>query len=172
LYMSGYGGDRPAEEVLDSAVLLDKPFTTEALLRKVRAVLDARAAREPQKSILVVDDEDQIRDLLRRILEDEGYRVFTAENGKEATRLLKTVQVELMMTDLAMPEQEGIETIAIVRKDHPDLRIVAMSGAFEHSMLNIAKHLGAHAILEKPVQVDEVASLVQSLLNEPAGSVK
>ena len=165
LYMSGYGGDNPAAEALDSAELLQKPFTTEALLRKVRSAIDAREApKRIRQSILVVDDEEEIRDLLRSILEEDGHQVLTAENGKQAIALLKTAPVKLMVTDLAMPEQEGMETIALARRDYPDLQIIAMSGAFERSILSVARHLGAHTVLEKPVQVDEVLKLVHNLL--------
>ena len=164
MYISGYGGDNPAAEVW-TGELLQKPFTTEALLRKVRAVIDARQApKRIRQSILVVDDEEEIRDLLRRILEEEGYQVLTAENGKQAIALLKTAPVKLMVTDLAMPEQEGMETIALARRDYPDLQIIAMSGAFERSILSVARHLGAHTVLEKPVQVDEVLKLVHDML--------
>ena len=157
LYMSGYdshavGGDE---------ALIQKPFSPESLSRKIREVL---SSRRPSPSILIADDDDQIRSLLRSILEDEGYRVFTAEHGKKAIAILKETPIDLMLTDLVMPEQEGMETIVQARRDYPGLKIVAVSGAFAGSILDAASHFGASAILEKPLQVDEVLKVVQDLL--------
>jgi two-component system cell cycle sensor histidine kinase/response regulator CckA len=160
LYMSGYGGEALAgNEARED--LLQKPFSPETLLRKIREVLGASRTRH---SILVVDDDNEIRNLLRSILEEDGYGVYTAENGKRAVAVLKESSVNLMMTDLAMPVQEGLETIAYVRKEYPALPVVAMSGTFRGTMLNTATHLGASAVLEKPVKVDEVLNLVHQLL--------
>ena len=160
LYMSGYGGD--AMPIIDAGEqLLQKPFTPEALLRKIREVLSPSPT---VKSILVVDDENEIRNLLRSILEDDGYKVYTAENGKRAVEILKQSPVNLMFTDLAMPVQEGLETITYLRKEYPSLPVVAMSGTFRGTMLNTAAHLGAAAILEKPVNIDEVLTLARQLV--------
>ena len=83
-------------------------------MRKIREVLGAPRTRQ---SILVVDDDNEIRNLLRSILEEDGYGVYTAENGKKAVAVLKESHVNLMLTDLAMPVQEGLETITYVRKN-------------------------------------------------------
>ena len=163
LYMSGYGGDALAGiQPENEAALLQKPFSPEALLRKIREVLGAPRTRQ---SILVVDDDNEIRNLLRSILEEDGYGVYTAENGKKAVAVLKESPVNLMLTDLAMPVQEGLETITYVRKQYPSLPVVAMSGTFRGAMLSTAAHLGANAILEKPVKIDEVLNLVHQLLH-------
>ncbi len=162
LYMSGYGGEALADTQLGKEeALLQKPFSPEALLKKIRDVL---GAPRTQHSILVVDDDNEIRNLLRSILEEEGYGVYTAENGRKAVAVLKDTPVNLMLTDLAMPVQEGLETIAYARKHYPALPVVAMSGTFRGTMLNTAAHLGASAVLEKPVKVDEVLNLVHQLL--------
>jgi len=160
LYMSGYGGDAlPRMETGEE--LLQKPFSPEVLMRKIGEVLSASRSGH---SILVVDDDNEIRNLLQSILEEEGYGVYTAENGKRAVAVLKESPVSLMMTDLAMPVQEGLETITYVRKQYPTLPVVAMSGTFRGTMLNTAAHLGASAVLEKPVKVDEVLKVVHQLL--------
>jgi PAS domain S-box-containing protein len=158
LFMSGDDNQEwPAE-----TPLLQKPFTPEALARKVRETLNEVRA---ERSILVADDDQEIRALLRSILEDEGYRVLTAENGKQAIAILKDTSIDLLVTDLVMPEQEGMETIAQARKRCPNLQILAVSGAFTGSLLDAASHFGAGAILEKPLQVDEVLRVIQTLLN-------
>jgi CheY-like chemotaxis protein len=161
LYISGYSGEALAGNEAGED-LLQKPFSPEVLLRKIRAVLGTARTRH---SILVVDDDNEIRNLLRSILEEDGYGVYTAENGKRAVAVLKESPVNLMLTDLAMPVQEGLETITYVRKEYPSLPVVAMSGTFRGTMLNTATHLGASAVLEKPVKVDEVLRLVQQLLS-------
>jgi PAS domain S-box-containing protein len=173
LYMSGYAADcltpGPPE---NRGMLLQKPFTPQALLGKVQEIL---ALARTQPAILVVDDDPEIRELLRSVLESNGYRVITAENGRQATELLsrltkdcapglKETDVALMVTDLVMPEQEGIETIAKVRREHPNLRIVAMSGLFGRDMLDAARCLGADAIFRKPVDVSRFPELVAKVL--------
>jgi hypothetical protein len=159
LFMSAADGDTPVGE----DALIQKPFKPEALSWKIREVLDARGAA---RSILIADDNDEIRGLLRSVFENEGYRVFTAENGKKAVAILKENPVDLLVTDLVMPEQEGIETIIQARKNYPNLRIIAISGLFAGVILNGASHLGADAIVEKPLQIDELLMVVHKLLGQ------
>lgn len=158
IYMSGSSDRAPSD-----GPLIQKPFKPGALASKIREVLDTRAAAH---SILIADDDSAIRALLRSMLENEGYRVFTAENGKKASAILREQTIDLMLTDLVMPEQEGVETIAKARKNYPNLKIVAISGAFAGSILDAASHFGASAILEKPFQIDEVLRIVRQLLGE------
>jgi two-component system, cell cycle sensor histidine kinase and response regulator CckA len=156
LFMSG--GDAPGGEAF-----IQKPFKPKALTQKIQDLLSASSA---PLSILVADDDSEIRALLRTVLEESGYRVFTAENGKKAVAILKDTPIHLLLTDLVMPEQEGMETIVQVRKRYPDLQIVAVSGAFAGPILDAASHFGANAILEKPLQIDEVLRVVQTLLGQ------
>jgi len=157
LYMSACDTGTP----VGGEAFLQKPFKPEALSRKIREVLDSHPALP---CILIADDNDEIRALLRSLFEIEGYRVFTAANGREAMELLKASPIHLLMTDLAMPEQEGIETIIEVRKDYPNLPIVAISGVFSGPVLAGANRLGADAILEKPLRIDQVLEVVHKLL--------
>ncbi|GIU80128.1 MAG: transcriptional regulator [Bryobacteraceae bacterium] len=114
--------------------------------------------------ILVVDDDPGVRDVIRSMLEASGYSVLLAENGKEAMRLLKTERADLILTDLVMPEQEGIETIKALRREYPSLKVIAMSGAFGGDYLRIAAYLGAHATLAKPIQMEALLKLVEETL--------
>lgn len=159
LYMSGSDAHAPVD-----GPLIQKPFKPAFLASKIREVLSTSGT---SSSILIADDDGELRALLRSILEEAGYRVFTAENGKKASAILRDQTINLMLTDLVMPEQEGMETIVKARKDFPDLQIVAVSGAFAGTILDAASHVGASAILEKPLQIDEVLELVQRLLGEP-----
>ena len=117
-------------------------------------------------SILIADDETDFRAWLRESLESVGYGVIEAANGKEAMDLLKQASVDLCITDLAMPEQEGIETIRLLRYQYPALKIIAISGAFGPAFLRVSKILGAAAALQKPIQLDNLLQTVKQLLRE------
>lgn len=116
--------------------------------------------------ILVVDDDAAIRELLREILADAGYLVLEARNGREAMVRCREDQVNLMITDLVMPEQEGIETIRLIRREFPAVKVIAISGAFGGEYLRVAELLGAHGTLQKPLSVDGVLQAVQQTLGD------
>ena len=163
LYMSGYTDNVIVHNgVLDqNAEYLQKPFTPKGLAAKVRAVLGAPG---PAASVLVVDDEQAVRQLLAGILEGAGYSTAQAENGKRAQKMLQAQPFDLMIIDLVMPEQEGLETIREVRLAHPGLKILAVSGAFGGDFLRVARSLGAHAALQKPVAPATLVAAVERLL--------
>ncbi|MFZ5929553.1 MAG: response regulator [Acidobacteriota bacterium] len=117
-----------------------------------------------RRRVLVVDDDPGVRDVIRSMLESSGYSVLLAANGKEAMRLLKSERADLILTDLVMPEQEGIETIKALRREYPEIKVIAMSGAFGGDYLRIAAYLGAHATLAKPIQMDKLLKLVRETL--------
>jgi CheY-like chemotaxis protein len=98
-------------------------------------------------------------------LEDAGYEVIEAADGKQALKDARDGRVDLVITDLAMPEQEGIETIRALRKDVPGIGIIAMSGAFGGQFLEVAHRLGAQAVLTKPVSADLLLVKVAEVLN-------
>jgi two-component system, cell cycle sensor histidine kinase and response regulator CckA len=161
LFMSGGDGDsaHPAFPVEPLAVL-KKPFTPEQLGARLREVLGA--ARRPAR-ILIVDDEAGVRKFLKLVLEKAGFDVCEAPDGVQAVKAVDREPVDILVTDLIMPDQEGIETIRKIRKDKPDIRIIAMSGKPDY--LRIAQTLGADSILEKPVSPDKLVALVRDLLD-------
>src|SRR5581483_1939390 len=115
--------------------------------------------------ILVIDDDPDIRDLVKTTLESAGHEVWVAADGHQGVQQCRSVQPDLAITDLFMPEQEGIETIKQLRMEFPDLRIVAISGKpTAGTMLAVAKRLGAHAALAKPFMADELLKLVEETL--------
>lgn len=116
------------------------------------------------KRILIVDDEAPIRQLLVDYLGQLGYETEEACNGLEALQKVKTFDPGLVILDLVMPEQEGIETIHEVRLSHKNLKIIAVSGAFAGQFLRTAELLGANAVLAKPLNLVELAQLVKRLL--------
>jgi hypothetical protein len=163
ILMSGYADTAAAQrdQVPEGAEFLQKPFTPDGLARKVRQVLDRR---HPVGRILVVDDEVEIRRLLCQFLVGAGYEVSESSDGRQAVAEVDAGGVALVITDLVMPEQEGIETIREMRRRHPAVKIVAMSGAFGGRFLRTAEMLGAHATLLKPVSADTLVRTVRAVL--------
>jgi len=122
-----------------------------------------------QLTVLLAEDHEQTRLLLGRILSSAGYFVLLAENGKQAVSLLTCYRVDIAITDLAMPEMDGLELIMFVTREHPTVRIVAFTGSFGEDMLKIAKQLGASATLTKPIQPNTLLSTVEAILGSGPG---
>ena len=121
---------------------------------------------QPKPIILIADDEEAIRKLLSHAFDAAGFQILTAANGLEALRICKEEKVDVIVTDLVMPQKEGIEMIRILRKDYPALKIVAMSGWFADTGLRAAKILGADAVVAKPLHLPTLVGTVRSLLEE------
>jgi CheY-like chemotaxis protein len=106
---------------------------------------------------------------LKEVLENFGYEVLTTANGKEALQVFQEQMPKLVITDIIMPEKEGIETIRELRKLAPNVKIIAVSGGGIGSAdiyLKIAKSVGADRTIEKPMVIDELISTVRELLPE------
>jgi CheY-like chemotaxis protein len=120
---------------------------------------------EPSRGkILVVDDDEAVRTLLFDILTDAGYEVSVAQDGGKALRMAKIQSFDLLLTDLVMPDRDGIEVIRGIRSGQPNLKIIAISGAFGGNMLHVAELLGAHASLPKPCDNNRILATVRRLL--------
>ena len=120
-------------------------------------------------SILIVDDEEPVRRMLGMLLTRAGYTVRSASNGVEALEVFSEAPTDLIITDLIMPEKEGVEFIIDLRRSHPGVRIVAMSGGGRGSAqdyLSIAKALGASATVAKPFMPDEMLGVISDLLGK------
>ncbi len=121
--------------------------------------------------ILVIDDDQAFRDMLRRTLERAGHRITEAADGAEALRALTQLAVDLVITDIIMPGMEGIETIRALQRSHPHLKVIAMSGGGRvkpESYLDVAKAFGAVAALAKPFEKEEILGAIEVALSEPA----
>jgi CheY-like chemotaxis protein len=164
LYMSGYAADVIVRrELLSSdAPYLAKPFAPDVLAAKVREVLGQPRL---EATILVVDDEESVRGFFQQVLAGAGFEVVVARDGAEALKKARERRFDLLLTDLVMPEQEGLEIIRILRKERPDLKVVAVSGAFGGTFLKTAQLLGANATLLKPVSPDQLLAAVQGALS-------
>jgi DNA-binding response OmpR family regulator len=122
--------------------------------------------------ILVLEDEPSILLMIKKMLEKAGYEVIVASNGKEGMRLFERDKPDLVITDIIMPEKEGLETIFELRRMHPDLKIIAISGGGRISpdgYLPGAKLLGANMVFQKPLVQKEFLEAVASLLEDPKG---
>jgi len=118
-------------------------------------------------TILVVDDDDGFRSMLRRTLQRAGHTVLEAADGSAALRALRDVTPELVITDIIMPGMEGIETIRAMRRSHPRLAIIAMSGGGRmkpNGYLEMAQAFGASRILSKPFDNDQLFAAVTEAL--------
>lgn len=117
--------------------------------------------------IIVIEDEAAIRRLVLRILSRDGHDVREASNGRDGVAMHRADPADLVITDLFMPEQDGIETIRQLREFAPDTPILAMSGGGSRGMIDVladAEQLGAQAVLQKPFSPDELAAAVTRLL--------
>jgi len=117
--------------------------------------------------ILVVDDEDTIRRMLRVALEMEGHEVVDAGDGQEALQLHRTTPVDLVITDILMPETNGLQVILALRRESPQLKVIAMSGGGRFILLEAlqaAETLGAFATLGKPFDLEDLLDTVNRAL--------
>jgi CheY-like chemotaxis protein len=120
-------------------------------------------------SVVVADDVAEIQQLLQQWLNDLGCLVTCVSTGKEAVRVLKTVHVDMVITDILMPDGDGLEVITELRKAQPTARVIAMSGGGNHlraaDCLKFAKGLGAHGVLMKPFNRQQLMEIVTQQLS-------
>jgi CheY-like chemotaxis protein len=117
--------------------------------------------------ILIIDDEDQFRSMLRRVLERASYEVVEAQDGNEGIQRCREAPMDLIITDILMPGKEGLETIMDLRREFPQVKIIAISGGGRTGDLNFlefAKRLGAQSTLQKPCGQEELLDAVQEIL--------
>jgi len=126
--------------------------------------------------VLVIDDNEDVRTLIQLALEAEGFNVSVAANGHDGMSLLRGQIADVVVTDILMPEKDGIETIAELRKDFPDVKIIAISGALSANgfdYLRVPIQLGVARILRKPFDIQELVGAIRELvatMDKPEGS--
>lgn len=120
------------------------------------------------KKILIIDDEPDILVMLKKMMERAGFNVRLAVNGDEGLMSFYEEKPDLVITDIIMPEKEGLEIIREMKKQHPALKIIAISGGGRisaESYLETASHFGANRIFQKPFTQSEIVSAAKSLLD-------
>jgi CheY-like chemotaxis protein len=118
--------------------------------------------------VLVIEDDALMRRMVQRVLVSDGHTVIEAENGGIGLDLLRTHDAELVITDILMPETEGLETIRGIRKSNQKIKILAISGGgagADAPVLTWARRLGADAMLPKPFRATELLEAVHKLLS-------
>jgi CheY-like chemotaxis protein len=117
-------------------------------------------------TVLIVDDDDNDRMLMRSLLADQGHQIFMAANGEDALRIYLRQSVDVVVTDLQMPRGDGIELISGLKGLDPDVSIVAVSGKSPHK-LKVAQVAGARAILEKPITKERLVDAIAIAIAPP-----
>ena len=118
--------------------------------------------------ILLVEDDDLVRDMLTQILQRASHAVICAANGEEATEYLKTTTPDIMVTDIIMPKKSGITLISEVKNRHPDMEIIAISGGGRldpTGYLDLSESLGASVSFEKPIDNTALLMAIDLLLH-------
>ena len=121
--------------------------------------------------LILIEDDKALREILAMALTDEGHVVRQAKEGREALALFRREPADVVITDLIMPGQEGIETIVALRKERPKLPIIAISGGVEHSpvYLGLAARLGAQRTLAKPFKIEELLTAITEVMAAARG---
>lgn len=121
--------------------------------------------------ILVIDDDEQVRSLLEKVIALAGYDVVSAADGVVGLQENERTPFDIVITDIIMPEKEGIELIMELKRDYPDVRVIAISGGGRFSpfsYLQTAKKLGADFTFEKPVDLEDLLSAIGDLAHAEA----
>ena len=114
--------------------------------------------------LLIVEDDAEMRDLLRKVLEKEGYRVSVAADGHEASASLIPHVFDLVVTDMLMPDDGGLELLRIIRKTHPALPVIIITAFGDWGSYTKALELGAAAFISKPLKMAELISAIHAAL--------
>ena len=167
---------------VESAIGQGTSFTiylplTPAVLRRTPMASEEEKKDEPaplnlsklQAKALVVDDEDDIRGILRRFLEDKGLEVWEAADGIECLEVLENTEIDLLFLDIMMPNLNGLEAQSKIYKDHPGIKVFMMSGYSPQMRTNDGLPDGVYHFLAKPFDLDVLDKLIQEALR-PAQS--
>ena len=117
--------------------------------------------------ILVIDDDHQILELFKRILESDGHEVITARNGQEGIEIFRRERTDLVVTDIVMPVKDGIKTIMQLEREFPGVKIIAISGGGviePERYLKLAECIGIKQTLTKPITKDQLIQAVNEVL--------
>lgn len=120
-------------------------------------------------NILVIEDDQEILNMLRIMVERQGYSVTTAKNGVEGIKFFRASPADIVITDIVMPEKEGLETILELREIYPEVKIIAVSGGGRYNSndyLQSAKDFGADYVFHKPFKQKEILDAIEDLFGK------
>ena len=143
--------------------VFDRPTDRQSAVPRSR-----KRKRHTMQKILVIDDDILVRDTIVRILDRRGYQVLVAEDGAHGLRIFRSEHPDLVITDIIMPEKEGLETIREIRSECPDAKIIAISGGARignMDFLKFAGKLGAAELIAKPFDPTDLVKTVIRCLN-------
>ena len=136
--------------------------------RKDSLATSAAAPGASWPTVLVIDDEPTIRQSLEVLLETYGFQVALARDGAQGLAAFRRIEPDLVLTDIVMPNQDGIETILTMRRERPEAKIIAMSGrgsVGNTEYIDIAARLGADAAIPKPLEASKLIAAVEALMS-------
>jgi len=114
--------------------------------------------------LLIVEDDPEMRDLLRKVLEKEGYRVSLAADSHEATASLSKIPLDLVVTDMVMPDNGGLELLQVIRANQPALPVIIITAFGDWGTYSRALELGAAAFISKPLKMAELTTAIHTAL--------
>jgi two-component system, cell cycle sensor histidine kinase and response regulator CckA len=138
---------------------IETPFTLE------EEKADDQTPQGQGETLLVVEDADQIRLAIKEVLESMNYRVLTAKNGREALDMLMVSEVDLVLTDMVMPEMSGRRLLSALEERIPDLDVIAMTGYVNQRLAQDLRDSGFSGVITKPFSIEKLAVLLRDTLN-------
>ena len=116
------------------------------------------------EKILIVDDMKEIREILSSFLEEDGYVIYTAENGKKALELIKEKEIDMVLTDVRMPEMNGYDLTKIIKKMNPKIGIIIMTAYTSIYTEGDIRKIGADDFISKPFNLTDVSEKVERVI--------
>ncbi len=117
--------------------------------------------------ILVIDDDELVKNMISSVLRKNNFEVVSASNGVEGVNVAKKVEPNIVLTDMLMPDKEGVETIIEVKQALPEVKVIAMSGGGQEknmTFLQMAKKVGADCVLQKPFKPSDLVSMIKEMV--------
>ena len=171
IMLTGLGSTELEHEARKMGVsdFLYKELTLEIFMKTLAKVLREREEKKKPREgkelgILVIDDDSQVRDLLRDFLSGEGYEVYLASNGIGGLSKVKSKKPDMVLIDINMPEMDGLEVLKRIKEDDPSLAVIMISGAQDEETISQALEMGAHDYIIKPFNLDYLKTSVLSKL--------
>ncbi len=146
-----------------------KPVVKTEIEKVIRRMLTKKTKSDSENyrimdRILIIDDEDHVRKLIQERLKRSGYEVADAPNGKEAVKILESTAIDLVLTDIRMPEMDGFEVLTYINVHFPSIPVIAMSGFNTPETIKRLKKIGTLNVIDKPVNMDQLIQNIEDSL--------